>query len=86
VAGPDPQQLLTDLFSSPERIAAAASQLSPQEQRLLLRAAGRGWARSDVPLLDEAMELLGEDERQGGALGARVITGTSAPAGRCSKR
>jgi DNA helicase IV len=63
-----PQRLLADLFSSPGRIASAASQLSPAEQRLLLREPGSGWACSDVPLLDEAMELLGEDEQQAQAL------------------
>jgi DNA helicase IV len=63
-----PQQLLTDLFCSPERIASAASQLSPAEQRLLRREPGGGWASSDVPLLDEAMELLGDDERRAQAL------------------
>ncbi len=66
-----PQQLLTDLFSSPGRIASAAPQLGPAQQRLLLREPGSGWACSDVPLLDEAMELLGEDERQAKALADR---------------
>jgi len=66
-----PQQLLADLFCSPERIASAASQLGPAEQRLLLREPGGGWACSDVPLLDEAMELLGEDEREAQALADR---------------
>src|SRR5262249_28615328 len=50
-----PQRLLTDLFASPERIASAAPELSPPEQRLLRREPGDGWACSDVPLLDEAM-------------------------------
>jgi DNA helicase IV len=63
--------LLADLFASPERIATAAPQLSRPEQRLLLREPGRGWACSDVPLLDEAMELLGEDEAQARALADR---------------
>jgi DNA helicase IV len=58
-----PQQLLTDLFSSAERIASAAPQLSADEQRLLRRPAGGGWSPSDVPLLDEAAELLGWDDR-----------------------
>jgi DNA helicase IV len=66
-----PQQLLADLFSSPELISSAAPQLSPAERRLLLREPGSGWACSDVPLLDEAMELLGEDERQARALADR---------------
>src|SRR5262249_19579389 len=66
-----PQQLLADLFASAERIASAAPQLSPLDRRLLRREPGSGWACSDVPLLDEAMELLGEDERQAQALAER---------------
>jgi DNA helicase IV len=87
-----PQQLVTELFSSPDRLAVAAAGLSEAERSLLVRAplpgqaadrAGwaadrAGWAAdsaawapdgagwwtwADVPLLDEAAELLGEDER-----------------------
>ena len=66
-----PQRLLTDLFTSPERLALAAPGLSQAERSLLLRAqpperdaAGADWWTSaDVPLLDEAAELLGEDHR-----------------------
>ncbi|MFJ3221493.1 ATP-binding domain-containing protein [Kitasatospora sp. NPDC086801] len=66
-----PQQLLTDLFASPERIASAAPQLTAEERRLLLREPHRGWASSDVPLLDDATELLGEDEQEARALAER---------------
>jgi DNA helicase IV len=62
------QQLLAELFSSGRRLAAAAPGLSPAERALLLRAAGGEpgraggeWTPADVPLLDEAAELLGED-------------------------
>jgi DNA helicase IV len=58
-----PQQLLADLFSSEERIASAAPSLTPAEQRLLLRDPDAGWTPGDVPLLDEAAELLGRDDR-----------------------
>jgi DNA helicase IV len=58
-----PQRLLDDLFSSPARLAAAAPGLSGQERDLLLRDPGRGWTPADVPLLDEAAELLGQDDR-----------------------
>jgi len=73
-----PQQLLAELYSSPQRLAAAAPRLTPAERALLLRgaktsrgrpdgerprgAAGREWTPADVPLLDEAAELLGEDD------------------------
>ncbi|MGH3247012.1 MAG: helicase [Trebonia sp.] len=64
-AWPDltPQQLLAGLFSSAERIASAAPSLTPAEQRLLLRDPDAGWTPGDVPLLDEAAELLGRDDR-----------------------
>ena len=58
-----PQRLLADLYASPERLASAAPGLTPAERALLLRAPGRPWTPSDVPLLDEAAELLGEDDR-----------------------
>ncbi|GAA2053830.1 MULTISPECIES: HelD family protein [Streptomyces] len=57
-----PQRLLADLFASPRRLAAAAPHLTDAERGLLLRDPG-GWAPSDVPLLDEAAELLGTDDR-----------------------
>ncbi len=58
-----PQRLLADLFASPERLASAARGLPPAEREALLRPPGGGWAPADVPLLDEAAELLGEDDR-----------------------
>jgi DNA helicase IV len=73
-----PQRLLAELYSSPQRLAAAAPGLTPAERALLLRGAetgpsgpdgerppgvaGREWTPADVPLLDEAAELLGEDD------------------------
>jgi DNA helicase IV len=58
-----PQQLLDDLFASDTRLAAAAPELSARERRLLRRDPGGPWTPADVPLLDEAAELLGEDDR-----------------------
>jgi DNA helicase IV len=68
-----PQELLTGLLTSPERLAAAAPELSAAERSLLLReppvrraAGGAGWwTPADVPLLNEAAVLLGETD--GGA-------------------
>jgi DNA helicase IV len=57
-----PQRLLSDLFASADRLASAAPDLPPGERDLLRRAPG-GWSPADVPLLDEAAELLGEDDR-----------------------
>jgi DNA helicase IV len=56
-----PQQLLADLFADAEAVASAAPELTEEERALLVRDPG-GWTAADVPLLDEAVELLGLDE------------------------
>ncbi|RAY11114.1 helicase [Actinomadura craniellae] len=58
-----PQRLLADLFADPTRLAAAAPGLPAAERDLLRRAPDADWAEADVPLLDEAAELLGTDDR-----------------------
>ena len=58
-----PQQLLADLFDSPRQLAAAAPRLTREERAVLSRDPDGGWTPADVPLLDEAAELLGEDDR-----------------------
>ncbi|QFY08994.1 helicase [Nonomuraea phyllanthi] len=58
-----PQRLLLGLYGSAERLGYAASALSAEE-RALLRRDGGEWTESDVPLLDEAAELLGEIDEQ----------------------
>ncbi|WP_375165534.1 HelD family protein [Cellulomonas sp.] len=58
-----PQKLLSDLWSRPHRLEAAAPELTPDERRLLARPADAPWTPADVPLLDEAAELLGEDDQ-----------------------
>jgi DNA helicase IV len=60
-----PQRLIDDLFAAPRRLeaAAAAAGLTDPERALLLRSPGAGWTPADVPLLDEAAELLGEDDQ-----------------------
>ncbi|MFB9239911.1 HelD family protein [Plantactinospora siamensis] len=58
------QQLLGGLFGSAEALDSAASALPAGDRALLLRsAAPQEWTPADVPLLDEAAELLGEDDR-----------------------
>ncbi|WP_442934403.1 HelD family protein [Micromonospora sp. CPCC 205546] len=66
-----PQRLLADLYASTERIAVAASMLTDAERAVLHREPG-GWTPADVPLLDEAAELLGEDERAAAARRERI--------------
>ncbi|MBF6330512.1 RNA polymerase recycling motor ATPase HelR [Nocardia transvalensis] len=51
-----PETLLAQLYSSPERLRAAGA------DRALYRADGNAWTVSDVPLLDELVDLLGRDK------------------------
>jgi len=54
--------LIADLLTKPAKLAeAAGGVLGPAQQRLLLREPGTPWTISDVPLLDEAAELIGPD-------------------------
>lgn len=54
-----PETLLSQLLSSPERLRAAGAGEG------LLRTDGDAWTVSDVPLLDELVDLLGRDEASG---------------------
>jgi DNA helicase IV len=55
-----PETLLRDLFSKPHLLGNATRSLEPHERRLLLRSADAPFTDADVPLLDEAAELLGD--------------------------
>ena len=66
-----PQQLIADLFASRRLLASAASALSGADRDRLARPSGAPWTPADVPLLDEAAELLGEDDRAARALARR---------------
>jgi DNA helicase IV len=52
-----PEALLSSLFSSEERLRAAGGDPA------LLRPDGAAWTISDVPLLDELVDLLGRDKK-----------------------
>ncbi|WP_203794313.1 HelD family protein [Actinoplanes couchii] len=54
-----PERFLTDLYAT-------------TDHPLLRREPGGGWTAADVPLLDEAVELLGEDDRAERARAARA--------------
>jgi DNA helicase IV len=56
------EKLVADLWSKPHRLAQAAPELSAAQRLLLHRDAAAPWTESDVPILDEAAELLGEDD------------------------
>jgi DNA helicase IV len=62
-----PTRLLRELYASPDRLASAAPGLSGAERELLVRPPGGGWTPADVPLLDEAAELLGDPPRSAAA-------------------
>ena len=66
-----PQQLLADLYAEPDRLAEAAPFLTPAERELLARPRSSAWTTADVPLLDEAAELLGEDDSAAGTAARR---------------
>lgn len=51
-----PETLLAPLYTSPQRLRAAGA------DQALLRADGDAWTVSDVPLLDELVDLLGRDK------------------------
>ncbi|MGW6280160.1 HelD family protein [Kribbella sp. NPDC055071] len=55
-----PQLLVSVLFSSPDRLKAAAPELSDEELTAIVRPLDADWSQSDVALLDEAAELLGD--------------------------
>jgi DNA helicase IV len=57
-----PERLLRDLFANPERLGEAGALLTREERELLFRARSAAWAPGDVPLLDEAADLLGTDD------------------------
>jgi DNA helicase IV len=54
------QQLVGDLLTDRRRLEFAAPTLSPQQRDAVLRTDPEAWTEGDVPLLDEAAELLGD--------------------------
>jgi len=62
------QRLLADLYASTERLAFAADGLNASDRALLARPARAAqWTVADVPLLDEAAEILGPIDLSPGA-------------------
>ncbi len=56
-----PQRFLRDLFAVPARLDSAGQSLTAAERALLLRERDAPFTVSDVPLLDEVAELVGDD-------------------------
>ncbi|MFD4293868.1 HelD family protein [Rhodococcus sp. NPDC058505] len=57
-----PQQVLTDLLQSEDRLDSAAAELTAGRRAVLLRNRHTGFSAADTPLLDELAELLGVDD------------------------
>jgi DNA helicase IV len=60
-----PTGLLESLYADPARLAAVTPELDDDQRASLYRERGEPWTVSDVPLLDEAAELLGDDDTGG---------------------
>lgn len=56
------EQVLADLFASPERLYNATPGWTNDEREHLLRSRADGWTSADVALLDELAELIGDDD------------------------
>ncbi|MGL5858548.1 MAG: HelD family protein [Angustibacter sp.] len=56
-----PQRLLADLFAVPVRLASAGAGLTEAERAALHRDRDQRFTVSDVPLLDELAEVIGDD-------------------------
>lgn len=74
------EQLLTDLFDDPRRLGSVARRIPAADRALLARPrhaadvpAEQRWTPADVPLLDEAAELLGDDGSEAAAREAEAI-------------
>ena len=62
-----PQKLLQDLYARPQWLASLTPRWTPEQRELLSRDRDAPFTVSDVPLLDEAAELLGEADIAGDA-------------------
>jgi DNA helicase IV len=56
------ERLVSDLLTSPDALAAVTPGWSEADRALLHRSAPSAWTPADVPLLEEADELLGVDD------------------------
>ncbi len=62
-----PEKLLGDLYARPSYLARVSPELSPADRALLARERSAPFTVADVPLLDEAAELLGDIDTGGDA-------------------
>jgi DNA helicase IV len=57
-----PQRLLRELYAAPGALARVGAEAAVPEAVSMARPADAPWTAEDVPLLDEAAELLGQDD------------------------
>ncbi len=57
-----PTGLVSELLAKPHKLSAAAPRMSAADRRAVQRDAGAAWTVADVPLIDEAAELIGSDD------------------------
>ena len=67
-----PERLLRDLYAVPALLDEAGRRLTTAERRQLRRERTAAWTTADVALLDEAAELLGEDDTSSASATARA--------------
>ena len=67
----DAKWMLDQMLSKPAQLKRYAPWLTEAQVRMLTRERGAAFTRSDIPLLDEAMELLGPDPRDAARAAAR---------------
>ena len=74
------ERVVRDLFASRERLVAATPGWNDADRDLLLRPPSSPWTPADVPLLEEADELLGVDDSPSGpAPGATSSAAAATP-------
>lgn len=57
------EKVIQTLWANPQRLAQAAPRLSTTDRELLYREETAAFTAADIPLLDEAAELLGDDDQ-----------------------
>ncbi|MFT9231733.1 MAG: 3'-5' exonuclease, partial [Bifidobacterium sp.] len=64
--------LISDMWAKPQHLRRFAPWLSEDQIRMLTRAKGSAFTASDIPLLDEAMDVLGPDPKADGGSPAQA--------------
>ncbi|MGC0251090.1 HelD family protein [Pseudactinotalea sp. Z1748] len=54
--------LVAELFAKPHKLEAVAGRMPAADREVLVRPVGSEWTTADIPLIDEAAELIGSDD------------------------